>query len=196
MCPLNSETISKIKPTFSPKKIKVNELRASMQTPQEYSNTSPTILNLQLSGLGKDCSNLDIRQLCEGFHIISPELENDTLTGQCKGKASLSLRCNDSKAYKDFQIKMLSKGIQIEKKENTQVLKSNYWQISNVPLKEFRNSRTPNPDVDARTAKVNEQLSSVFGRPRRFTPVRLERDRNFQAQLQWKKTKSTKKDML
>lgn len=171
-------------------------MRSSSQLRQEYSEKTPEILDIKLTGLPTSFTARDIRSLCEGLHVVNSTIDSDTLTGACKGVASLSLRFTDQKVYKLFQLKALSQGIEIAKKENKPVLKSNYWQISNVPLQEFRNSRTPNPDVDARAAKVNEQISSVFGKPRRFTPVRQGRDKSFQAQMQWKRTKNPKKEIM
>lgn len=95
---------------------------------------------------------------------------------------------------KNFEIKLLNEGITLKPGARTDVPKSKYWQVSNVPLKEFRQGRTPNPDINARHAKINEQLSNVFGKPRKFTPVRIERDLAYQSQMQWKKTRNAKRD--
>ena len=183
--------LSQIKPTFSPKKMKMDELRSSYQYFGEYKDTNPDIYDVKLSDLPKDYNIIEMKKLCEGMHVISSNLEFDALTGECKGEGKLSLRCHDQQTFTAFEENVLKKGLKIEKNIKKAIPKSYYWEISNVPLKEFRVSRTPNPDYSAYKAKINEQLSSVFGTTRKFTPVRQERDKSFQAQLQWKKTKNS-----
>ena len=193
---LTIDSLKKIQPVYSPKLRKFAELNSSLQEPQDYNIADPEIVNIKLKNLSKNFEKNDFKQLCEGFHIVNSDIETDTLTGLCKGSASLSLRVTDPKVYQNFEVKMLSEGLEIEKTQKKTVQRSKYWEITNVPFKEFRASQTPNPVVDPWVAKVNEQLSSVFGKPRKFTPVRQQRDKSFHAQMQWKNTISSKKQLF
>jgi hypothetical protein len=181
--------------SLSPKHLKQQELITSLQAPKEFRVTTPEYYHIGLVGVPKNFDNEDLRKLCGEIHVVNSNLNIDTLTGECRG-ATLSLRYCDKKVFEAFQLKLLRKGISMSKNERKTIDKSKYWELTNVPLKEFRQSHTPNPEYTAKNAKISEQLSSVFGKPRKYTPVRMERDKSFQTQLQWKKTRNSRKEVI
>lgn len=163
--------------------MKIEEFRSTLQPLQEFSDKPPEIYEIVLSTIPKKIDKSDLRKICEGMHIISTELHTDNLTGESKGTGTIKLRCANEKKLRNFEYKLLKEGIESRPRAKSSKVK-NSWYYSNEQQKEN------NP----RIVKVQEQQSHVFGRPRKFTPVRQQRDTAFQSLMQWKKTQNARRE--
>jgi hypothetical protein len=189
---IDSDAVLGITPRYTPKRIKQEELRSALQPLAEYVARPAEQLSLRLTNLPKNFDRVDLKKLCEGLHVVSSEFDYDPLTGEYKAAVNLNLRVNNDASLKQFECRLVGEGIESRQRSRSNVVKSKYWDLPNAPLAEFRTGRSR--EVDARTAKLQEQTSSIFYKPRKFTPVRVERDNAFQSQMQWKKTRNAKKD--
>jgi hypothetical protein len=173
--------------TFAPltsKKLKTEELRSELQPLQEFQDKNPEVFELLLTQVPRHYDKVDLKKICEGMHIISTELDTDNLTGVQKGTGKIKLRCANEKKLKHFEYKLLKEGIEVKPRAKSNLVK-NTWLYHDDKTKK---------ESEPRLVKVRELESTVFGRPRKFTPVRQKRDSSFQSLQQWKKTRNAKKE--
>lgn len=169
---------------MKPGKVKIEEARSELQPLQEFSDKTPEVYEILLTKVPRTLDKVDLRKICEGMHVISTELDTDNLTGASKGTGSIKLRCGNEKKLKNFECKLLKEGIETKPRAKSNLVKHT-WFYSDDKMKK---------ESEPKFIKVRELESNVFGKPRKFTPVRQQRDTAFQSLMQWKKTQNAKRE--
>ena len=64
-------------------------------------------MTFELSGLRSNADNVEVRQLCEGTHLVAVDTELDNFTGCCSGKATVSIRVKDGTTVEKLRLRLL-----------------------------------------------------------------------------------------
>ena len=81
------------------------------------------ILNLELNKLDYKTNDLELKKsLLQNVHVVHLETSIDNLTGYCKGKSFVQIRCPDKEKSKQIIDQLTEKGVdcKVVNKENWQ----------------------------------------------------------------------------
>ena len=131
--PLNKERIyqrsKSATPQLTPRELKQTNLNHNyMKGPVEQSKVE----TVQISGLNSKVDEFYIKELCQGYHVISIDTKTDFLTGNCLGNATVTLRSKSNSAHLDkLKFNCLQNGLSLKAPKYFYGKKNNYRELSN-----------------------------------------------------------------
>lgn len=149
------------------------------------------LFDLDLSSVPRNIAASDIKDLCGGIHLVSLSLDIDNFTGNCRGTGKIKLRTNESSDITRLEKVLGSKGIKVEKPQESNGRKNNYHDVVGVSWhNSYDNKRAATP-LGARETKMKNLESSVFGEGQKWSGQAVESfDGELSAQMLWKNTKN------
>lgn len=76
-------------------------------------NSEAKIETISIEGLPKHHDSNNIKMLCQGMHLVNINTEIDNFTGECLGKATVSVRSNSAKQVENLKLKLVNQGYSI-----------------------------------------------------------------------------------
>ena len=101
----------------------------------------------------------------KGFHIVNITTETDNLSGNCKGKASISLRAKgiDDEKINKLKADLANKGVKVTEHCEDNGLKSNYENTAGLKWNDIKLKAKPKSSSSCAREKKLENLESSFG---------------------------------
>ena len=158
---------------------------------QDGSSKKPELYDLEMNSVPSKYSASEIKEFCEGVHVVSLVLDIDNFTGTCKGTGRIKVRTTDPKDISKIEGSLKRKGIKTKPFMENLGKKTNYSDISSVNWHDpYEYKRTTTPG-NARETKMKNLESSVFEGQHKWVDRKVESvDSELLAQMQWKNTKT------
>lgn len=186
--------------SVDPKDLKSREQSTSFkeQPPCTY---SPQVVNIELSGLSGQETDYSIKKACEGLHIVNIVTDTDNISGECKGKAIITIRgkgLSDSKLLK-VQNEFSEKGVKMAEFSEEPAAKMKYENMCNLDWKDPKIKARPST-ANPRCQKLNNLESSpgIVGNIGKWSEewkgksVKQSVDPSLLENFKWQRTKSRK----
>ncbi|CAG9330602.1 unnamed protein product [Blepharisma stoltei] len=164
----------------NPLQFKNREMASSMQNYSESQGKTqePAIVEYDLENLPRNITKEGIKKICSSVHVVSIQIDDDNITGTCKGNGKIVIRTstNAEKDLKRLQLDLADENIALKTHKENLGLKSNYSQLSSVKWNDPHIARDPSENSIKRKESHNRK------------PV----DEIYMANMQWQRTKNPK----
>ena len=167
-------------------------LKSSYQEDIQPAASEPKLVELQLTGLPSSIKETDLKKICQSSHIVSSDLDYDTLTGTCKGTGRIKVRVSGekNKELMNLELSLAEKGVDMRETQ------------SSLGKNSGNERRHPTPEVSARYNKLKnlESSNNIFGNVGKWghqwkeTSKRNGPDSTFYSQIQWNHIKNPRQD--
>jgi hypothetical protein len=72
------------------------------------------VIDIDLSGLPKECDDTTIKQVANVRHVISTDIKYDNFLGHCKGDGRVKIRLNEGETLEMVRANFIRAGYQVK----------------------------------------------------------------------------------